>query len=172
MHGEVGSHHRPRRSPAVIRSFLILACLLLGVGPVAAMADIARVQTEMECEQLSMLYAESIDALDPDLFASVFTPDAVWITGAGEIHGRAAIAQFVATQPIISGKHSITNVLITVQDEDHAPRDRLSRQLSLGYRSSRTGDLAFSPNLVGKFTDDFVRQNGRWLLFARACWTR
>ena len=108
-------------------------------------------------------YATAIDTRDWDMFAALFTPDAVWeYRAGGERHTgpdkiadrvRPTIDQLDATQ------HLLTNHVVAV-DGDAATHTCYYMAQHL------RGDRRFLA--AGRYTDELRRVDGRWLISARA----
>lgn len=153
-----------------MRSLILLVALAWLSVPAcvaAPLTDIDRTIAENDCAKLSVLYAEGIDEPNADLFASVFAHDAVWDVGGGRFVGRDAIAAYIGKRPVSHGKHVITNILVDVIDDSHA---RGSAYL-IDYHWDTAHPEAvksLSPDLVGKFTDTYVREDGKWVFQSRA----
>src|SRR5262249_52436616 len=118
---------------AVIRStlfaFFSLATTLAIASASAAeqpkvneLSDIERVLIERDCVALSNSYGHAIDFSDPELMASLFAADGLWLPSGGSARGPKAIRDYVAKQvgrPYVT-RHVLTNTRIEVIDRDHA----------------------------------------------------
>ena len=129
------------------------------------MTDEERRAIEADCERLIKHYVNLNDAQDWPAVATLYTEDAVFRrpSGGEPIVGRPAIlASFLARPPRVQ-RHVIANVVVEVDDADHA-RAFCAILLYQGDPAS-AGELpeisANSP-LVGTFADRLVRTAEGW----------
>ncbi len=131
-----------------------------------------RMEIERACERLVYDYSRALDLGDMSGAADCFAvngsmarpmmPDVV-------IEGRENIRASLLTRPkTLLTKHLATNVMIDVQDRDHA-----SGLSYLTMISCTPGDGATPPHLsagplwFGEFRDRYVREDGQWKLLER-----
>lgn len=153
-----------------LRLCLVAAALAFTTG--IAYADYGNDRALIEDLQARYLFA--FDFGDAENYAGTFTADGILDYGGGEVKGRKAIAEFIATgrkrteesraktpagqRPSV-GRHIISNIVIQV-DGDKAR--------SLAYWSHMTSgaDGRGGVDFFGHYEDDLVKVNGEWL-FAR-----
>jgi ketosteroid isomerase-like protein len=129
------------------------------------MTDDERRAIELDCERLIKRYVNLGDAQDWPAVAALYTADAVFRrpSGGDPIQGREAILAGFLARPPRTQRHVIANVVVEVEDADHA-RAFSVIVLYQGDPAS-AGELpALSANspLVGTFTDRLVRTPDGW----------
>lgn len=129
---------------------------------------IRELEDEREIRELLIRYAVCLDRRDFAGYAALFTEDGRWYGRAGDVQGRAEIAQmlldsfgptpedFVNTNNF----HLMTNFLIEV-DGDTARADSRITYFARGDNNRPV------PMLAGRYEDEFVRVDGRWLFSSR-----
>jgi hypothetical protein len=129
---------------------------------------IRALEDEREIRELLIRYAVCLDRRDFAGYSALFTEDGHWYGRAGDVRGRAAIEQmlldsfgptpegFVNT----SNFHLMTNFLIEV-DGDNARADSRITYFARGENDRPV------PMLAGRYEDEFVRVDGRWLFASR-----
>ena len=143
-------------------SALALAGALMSVvvpaeaqAPRSGMARALDAADRAEIVELSAHFDNSLDAEDADKFVSVFTPDGeligFWGTSKGEGDLRKAHAFMLATFSKHK-RHVVTNHEITLDGD----RARMFCYLTVFDRD------ALAVTGTATFTDDLVRQGGRW----------
>jgi len=150
----------------ILPSAFLLSLAIFSSASAATLSDEQRAIIEHECAKLSSIYATGIDTPDADLFASAFAKNATWITGQGNRSGRQAISDYVKKRTVSHGKHVITNILVEVIDENHA---RGTAYLAAYHYDTVHPEniTSLAPGLVGKFTDEYVREDGKWFFQSR-----
>lgn len=125
-------------------------------------------EDEREIRELLIRYAICLDRRDFTGYSGLFTEDGHWYGRAGDVRGRAAIEQmlldsfgptpehFVNT----SNFHLMTNFLIEVDGETARADSRIT------YFARGENDRPV-PMLAGRYEDEFVRVDGRWLFASR-----
>jgi ketosteroid isomerase-like protein len=122
---------------------------------------------EQDCERLIKLYINLNDAQDWPAVAALYTEDAHFARPSkpGEfIEGREAILASFLARPTRAQRHVIANVVVDVEDADHA-RAFSVIVLYMGDVGGSEGQLpAMDPKspLVGTFTDKLVRAPEGW----------
>jgi hypothetical protein len=150
--------------------FVVLA--LVGAAD-AAYADYGNDRALIENLQARYLFA--FDFGDPEGYAGTFTPDGILDYGAGEIKGRAAIAQFIADgrkrteaarastppgeRPSV-GRHIINNTVVTI-DGNRARAVSYWTHMTSGSNGRGTVDF------FGHYEDDLVKIDGEWFFERR-----
>lgn len=164
--------------PGRTLSFFTAILLLASLQP--ALADDAQLLREMqdrkEIEALMWRYVRALDTLDADAYATVFTEDGRFGSGANATEGREALREMViglregraerleqGGDPTPPMHHIITNSRIEFIDEDHA------RYHSYWMTVFGTNETTETPNVaaVGRGVDELVRVDGEWLIRSR-----
>ncbi|MCX7621669.1 MAG: nuclear transport factor 2 family protein [Acidimicrobiales bacterium] len=115
-----------------------------------------------ELATLIALYCHFCDDGRFDAFAELFTEDAQFVVMGQVHHGRDAIKAFMqaAQPPQRRGKHITSNAVFVVDPGGERAEGKTDYVFL-----ARSGD-SFAIQSVGRYHDQFVRQNGRWR-FAR-----
>lgn len=145
----------------------------LALAAVSARADYGDDRARIEDLQARYLFA--FDFGDAEGYAGTFAPDGILDYGAGEIKGRKAIAEFIASgrkrteetraktpagqRPSV-GRHIISNIVIQV-DGDKA------RSLSYWSHMTSGADGRGGVDFFGHYEDELVKVNGEWLFSRR-----
>jgi hypothetical protein len=126
-------------------------------------------------EDLQARYLFALDFQDPHAYANTFTEDGVLDYGAGQIKGRKAIAGMVAgmkertkqarekdagLRPS-AGRHSITNIVITVNG------DKATSVAYWSHMGNANPERKSVVNSFGHYEDELVKLNGQWLFSKR-----
>ena len=130
------------------------------------MTDDERRAIEADCERLMKRYVNLNDAQDWAAVAALYTEDARFARPSRPgvfVEGREAILASFLARPARAQRHVIANVVVEVDDEDHA---RAFSVIVL-YQGdpAPAGELpARDPSspLVGTFTDRLVRTHDGW----------
>ena len=154
----------------------MLMALLVGL-PVAASAQqqpepgsvearLERVEAQLAIQRIQMDYAGFLDSRDYTHYVALFTPDAEWRNAGGSHVGREAIRKMLSMMgpegaENRSNFHLITNSRVDVTGATTATAT--SRYLFV----MRGPDGAPRPSLTGIYTDDLVKQDGKWLIRRR-----
>ena len=158
------------RTSAVIFAVAILAAN-------AAAADDAAVQKLLdraEIEEVVARYVIALDTRDADMYAGVFTEDAVYELPGNVVHrGRAAIRKIVtdlqesrarndaAGKPSPSLYHAMFNHSIELVDASHAKHQCYAQTV----RAAEGGQ--FVVGFMGRYEDELVKRDGRWYIQSR-----
>src|SRR5262245_55051784 len=156
-------------------SAVIFAAAILAAN--AATADDAAVQKLLdraEIEELVTRYVTALDTRDADLYAGVFTEDAVYELPGNVVHkGRAAIRKIVtdlqesrarndaAGKPSPSLYHVMANHTIELVDATHARHHCYAQTV----RAAEGGQ--FVVGFMGRYDDELVKRDGRWYIQSR-----
>ena len=107
-------------------------------------------------------YATAIDTRNWDLFASLFTPDALWEYKAGDERHTGPVQIVGRVQPTIdlldATQHLLTNHVVAIEGDTAAHACYYLAQHLLGDRRF----LA-----AGRYTDELRRTDGRWRISSR-----
>jgi uncharacterized protein (TIGR02246 family) len=148
----------------------VLLLSFLASNPVLA-ADDAAVQRLIDkdaIETLMMHYTYAFDQLDADAYVSVFTDDAQFDLGGGNVlRGKDAIRTLITSRqaepqpPDVLMHHIITNSsidFISASEVHH-----------YGYWITMVGDMqnGFTVPAMGHYEDVLVKQDGHWLFKSR-----
>lgn len=146
--------------------FLALALLAIGAIPAHAQRNEARDRAEIH--ELLMAYGATLDSRDFDGFGKLFGEGGVYVGGGGrEAKGAAAgemMRQVFANNPNGVGEpnfHLFYNEVVTFDGPDRARATSMSLWMVPDQATKRP-----TPLLAGRYEDELVRKNGKWL-FAR-----
>lgn len=113
--------------------------------------------------ELHAAYADAASRIDKQQWLDCWTPDAVWVTATGEVHGHAALAQ--AWDALFSTMDALAFFAMTgaIRVNGNSATARC-----------HVREIARIDGAVTKFSarydDELVRRDGRWL-FARRTYT-
>jgi SnoaL-like protein len=158
------------RTSAVMYAFIAVAS--------TATADEVSVQQQLldraEIEELVTRYGTALDTRDAEMYAGVFTEDAVYELPGNVVHrGRAAIRKVVtdlqesrarndaAGKPSPSLYHPMFNHSIELIDATHARHHCYAQTV----RAAEGGQ--FVVGFMGRYDDELVKQGGRWYIQSR-----
>lgn len=118
--------------------------------------DIRRLITE---------YGHTLDSRDFAAFSSLFAEDGEWIGGFGRARGpdaiRALMDKAIGTGEAAANLHLFTNEMIDVKG------DRATGITKWIFVIQGEADRP-QPVFIGRYIDDFVRENGSWKFLKRA----
>jgi hypothetical protein len=133
----------------------------------AALSAAERIEIQLACERLVHTYSRALDLGDMNAAADCFAehgtfarpmmPDQV-------ISGREAVRASLLTRPkTLLTRHLSTNVMIDVEDRDHASGLSYLTMISTT-PAEGAGPPYVSPGPLwfGEMRDRFVRENGSW----------
>jgi uncharacterized protein (TIGR02246 family) len=105
-------------------------------------------------------YCFHLDAGNFEAMAALFTEDGTWHTDFGQGTGRAGIIEHArslrsGSGPRPRGVHLTTNIVITL-DGDKA-------RVQSNWIVAQNTDTSPKVSSAGGYTDDMVKQDGRWL---------
>ena len=130
------------------------------------MTDAERRAIEQDCERLIKQYVNLNDAQDWPAVAALYTEDARFARPSQPgvfVEGRSAILASFLARPARAQRHVIANVVVEVEDADHARAFSVIVLYQGG--PALAGELpAMDPKspLVGTFTDRLVRTRDGW----------
>jgi hypothetical protein len=130
------------------------------------MTEDERRAIEADCERLIRLYVNFNDAQDWEGCATLYTPDARMGRPSQPgtfVEGRSAILAAFRARPPRAQRHTVSNVVVDVEDADHA-RAFSVIVLYQGEPSPDGGLPVMSANspLVGWYRDRLVRTANGW----------
>jgi hypothetical protein len=158
---------------------LAAALLWLSVSSASASdADVVReARDRTEIEALMWRYVRALDTLNADDYASVYTPDGQFGTGANAARGRDGLKKMVAdlkkarAEREAKGEpksppmyHVIANSHLEFVDSDHA---RLHSYWMTVFGGGPQSQPAPRVAAAGRGIDELVRVNGQWLIKSR-----
>jgi 3-phenylpropionate/cinnamic acid dioxygenase small subunit len=126
-------------------------------------------------EVLLVQYSTGLDTLQPDLYASCFTDDAEFGPDGQARKGRAKIREVITdliasrdkrakegtNKPPLAMHHVITNGVIELVDAGHARHHSYWMTVITG------ADNKITIAAQGRYEDQMVKQNGKWLFSSR-----
>ena len=163
------------------RKMTALAAVLLASAvcgqALAADNDVLReAQDRAQIEKLMWRYVRALDTEDAEAYASAFTPDGQFGSGASATKGREALKKMItdlrqraAQDQSKTGKkrpamyHILANSQLEFLDKDHA---RLQAYWMTAFAASGQ-EVPARVAAVGREIDDLVKVNGQWLIKVR-----
>ncbi|MDX1562559.1 MAG: nuclear transport factor 2 family protein [Gammaproteobacteria bacterium] len=155
------------------KAFLSLALLAL-CGTASAQTDSTQVLIDRaEIEELVVRYVTALDTLDDELFASVFTEDAVYDVTGTVYRGRAQIRSIVTelqqsrARSLTAGiyppalYHVMSNTSIELVSSTEARHTSYAQTV----RAMQGGE--FIVGFMGRYEDVIVKRDGRWQIQSR-----
>jgi len=133
-----------------------------------------RARDREQIEQLMWRYARALDTGDAETYASLYTTDGQFGSGANATKGREALKNMIAgprqrqaaAQPAVKRPpmyHTTANHQITFADKDHARIDAYHITMV----SAAGPDTPARVAGVGRSIDELERVNGQWLIKSR-----
>ena len=128
------------------------------------MTEDERRAIEADCERLIKRYVNLNDAQDWPAVAALYTEDAVFRrpSGGDAIVGREAILASLLARPPRVQRHVIANVVVDVEDEDHARAFSVIVLYQGDPLPEGLPAMSASSPLVGTFADQLVRTRDGW----------
>ena len=128
------------------------------------MTEAERRAIEADCERLIKHYVNLNDAQDWPAVAALYTEDAVFRrpSGGDAIVGREAILVSLLARPPRVQRHVIANVVVDVEDEDHARAFSVIVLYQGDPLPEGLPAMSASSPLVGTFADQLVRTRDGW----------
>jgi hypothetical protein len=155
---------RPSFTFSLMAGVLLLPALVLAADNQA----IQRLLDKAEIENLLMQYTYAFDRLDADAYVAVFTEDAEFDLGGGQVlKGKDAIRTLITSRqgepqpPGMLMHHIVTNSSYDFVSENEVRH--------YGYWITMVGDMqnGFTVPAMGHYEDVVAKENGRWLFKAR-----
>ena len=128
------------------------------------MTDEERRAIEADCERLIKRYVNLNDAQGWPAVAALYTENAVFRrpSGGDAIVGREAILASLLARPPRVQRHVIANVVVDVEDEDHARAFSVIVLYQGDPLPEGLPPMSASSPLVGTFADQLVRTRDGW----------
>ena len=124
------------------------------------MDDLERLVALQDIRDLVVTYAMAFDDRDWDRLGTVFTEDASWVGPGHEFAGKPAILEFMRTclPDDYESKHMNPQTFVRFADD--------------GQSAVADSDVVwiaqnFENQIVARYHDDVVKQDGRWLIKRR-----
>ncbi len=119
---------------------------------------------EWECQRILTCFCLYSDTRQYDKLMNLFTPDGVWFRLGEELRGHEKLRKALEARPLEAlSRHIISNVLVTVIDEDHA--ESVSYKSIYRHEAGETLDKPVplnGPKWVSVYTDKFARTDDGW----------
>jgi uncharacterized protein (TIGR02246 family) len=132
-----------------------------------------RAKDREQIEELMWRYARALDTGDAATYASLYTPDGQFGSGANATKGREALKKMVAPQPPAAAAqpaakrppmyHMTANHQVRFTDKDHA---RIEAYYITAFAAAGP-DTPLRVAAVGRSIDELERVNGQWLIKVR-----
>lgn len=155
---------------------LIGSAIIVAAAATAAASESSYAEDRARIEDLQARYLFALDFRDPEAYAETFTEDGILDYGAGQIQGRAALAQMVEEMRAreeerlaqdtsglrpAAGRHNITSIVIDVNGDTGTST---AYWFHLG---NANPERAAQLNSFGHYEDELVKVNGEWLFSKR-----
>jgi uncharacterized protein (TIGR02246 family) len=153
-----------------------LLALLLATAPVTAQSNLGTYEDRIAVEDVMARYVWTVDSLDADGYAAVFTEDAVIDANGNVSRGREQIRGIVTgmikrrdenkTKGVPAGNlyHMTSNVRITFPKPGEALHQSYWQTVR---RDEKAGANAMFVAAMGRSEDRLVKRNGKWLIQSR-----
>jgi uncharacterized protein (TIGR02246 family) len=163
----------------VCRNVVLLLGVSFAVGcsgpPTTAQSSelLQQLQDRAEIEELVANYVKALDTLDADLYANVFTEDAVYDVTGTVYEGRDAIRKIVTNLQESRARneaegtespalyHVMSNSSVELVDEHNARHTSYAQTV----RAAENGQ--FIVGFMGRYEDEIVKRDGRWRIKTR-----
>jgi hypothetical protein len=127
-----------------------------------------RIEDELECQRLSIDFAQRIDAHEFDRVLELFTEDGVFIRRGTAHSGRPAIRQYLQSRPADEViRHLCTNSRIRFV----SPTEATGLCYVVFYKGTQPPDGTFpippSPPGVAEYHDSYVKTGAGWRIRER-----
>jgi len=163
-----------RFATRLLAAAAFVALGLTGSTARAQSADaIRQLQDRAEIQELVARYVTALDTRDPDMYASVFTEDAVYEVTGTVYRGRAAIRKIVTDlqesraraeaqgTPTTDLYHVMSNSSIELISSIEARHTSYAQTV----RAAEGGQ--FIVGFMGRYEDVIVKRDGRWQIQTR-----
>lgn len=163
---------RCRLTLTIVLASLLGACTAPGESPEAGALE-QQLRDRAEIEELVVRYVTALDTRDADLYAEVFTEDAVYEVTGTVYEGRAAIRKIVTdlqesrARSLAEGRepadlyHVMSNSSIELIAADEARHSSYAQTV----RAAEGGQ--FIVGFMGRYEDVIVKRDGRWQILSR-----
>jgi uncharacterized protein (TIGR02246 family) len=136
-------------------------------------APLRQLQDRAEIEELVARYVTSLDTLDADTYANLFTEDAIYDVAGTVYEGRAAIKKIVTDLKESRARdeaagttsaalyHVMSNTSIEILSANEARHTSYAQTV----RAAEGGQ--FIVGFMGRYEDVIVKRDGRWQIQSR-----
>jgi ketosteroid isomerase-like protein len=134
------------------------------------MDDLQKLLIERECERLVTRYCHLVDHGQAARIADLFTEDGVWASPEATMTGREQIrAGFQRRQDNTAriSRHVCCNLLIEVEDADHASGAVYLTLYRHDGDPARRVSPSAAPQVIGEYRDRFERTPDGWRIARR-----
>lgn len=134
------------------------------------MSDLEKMLIERACERLVQQYCHFVDHGQASRIAELFTADGIWTSPENTMTGNEEIRDGFSRRERRTARrsrHVCTNLLIDVQDEEHATGCvylTLHRHDDKQEADVRPSEV---PAVVGEYQDNFVKTPAGWRIQRR-----
>ena len=127
-----------------------------------------RMQATAECRDLSVAFANHMDARRYDKLAALFAPEGVFERAGKPVVGPAAIQAEMAKRPAdMVTLHVCTNILVEPTDADHATGETYYLVVKHDNAAGKGPFPLTGLETVGVFYDKYVRTGAGWRIAER-----
>ncbi len=158
-----------------------IAILALFAGSARA-ADVQNVEDQLQIQKVWAQYAYALDTMDPMAYASLFTTDALLDVNGVVYKGRDKISEMVEKYqksgymqgaPVDKHgrkfgpvRHVTTSLILDVKGNSATAQSYWMEVIANGKNSQGVGNPPSVLNM-GRYEDELVKQNGKWLFSKR-----
>lgn len=119
---------------------------------------------EWDCTQVVNKFYNSLDARLYDDLMECFTEEGIWKRQGNELRGHEAIlAAMHARSPNLVIRHIVTNISVTIHDEDHAETQEYVTIYRYDSEQQIDGPAPLDgPGVIFLYQDKMVRSKDKW----------
>jgi hypothetical protein len=165
-----------------VMGILCVVFALTAGAPRLSAADMTSTVDEIAIQHLFADYVFALDLLDPEGYAALYTPDGVVTMGPRTLRGREEIRQLIEN-------YRKDNDFDKIKADSHGRKFGKVRHVNTAFLINVNGDTATSesywmevrsnadmngigdrPSIInmGRYEDDLVKQDGKWLFRRRS----
>jgi uncharacterized protein (TIGR02246 family) len=166
---------KPQSNSRLAATAALAIAMTLSANPATAQyaAAIQELQDRAEIEELVARYVTSLDTLDADTYANLFTEDAIYDVTGTVYEGRAAIRKIVTDLRESQARsrangvtpaalyHVMSNTSIELVSATEARHTSYAQTV----RAAEGGE--FIVGFMGRYEDVIVKRDGRWQIQSR-----
>jgi uncharacterized protein (TIGR02246 family) len=154
-------------------SAILVGIFQAGLAQAQSAAAVQQLLDRAEIEELVVRYITSLDTRDADVYANVFTEDAVYETPLAVYEGRSAIRKIVTDLQESRARseadgsapvdlyHVMSNSSIELISASEATHTSYAQTV----RAAEGGQ--FIVGFMGRYEDIIVKRDGRWQILSR-----